>query len=536
MDLKSAIHPGALDLLFNSATNATQKGQSQYSTPIELATVLAQELADHRPVIVDLTSGPGNLLLGCANHRTEHLLGMDVDPRGLPKSNGSCRKNGPCCKHHFIHADLTAMYEPMCQIDFRADCFVLNPPWSLNWVTERLQTLSDSAVPAVAKVATPQVKKGGTMDSTLATLMIALDRLSDIGEGLLIGYTSTLDRLLFAREAIGAPLARHIWKCVAVKDIAPPGCPLHPGIENASVIYFSRSHETGPTANGRRPPFMARVNTWNCRRDTMEQWQALTEQARATLPTSAPKYHLSLSGSGQIRVRQGLFDTALAKVNGELAKTAKRLYDLDGRNPMQVVMQRAERTFVFGLCRGDATAQGSMRAAAGCWTVEPALREAVQKAVNEYNAIRAPLVPLPKIQRLGYLDEQDSILCILDLETPGKCFRAGARYPLATRSMRFTRTQFKPNLHGEEEELELSGQELAIIVGDENTAATFMDGALRNENVRVGDAAGADLIDFTLQQLVDHFEIPDVPDIASANPERFQSFVSQLHQLEQWTG
>jgi hypothetical protein len=32
MDLRSAIHPAALELMLNSATNAAQKGQSQYST------------------------------------------------------------------------------------------------------------------------------------------------------------------------------------------------------------------------------------------------------------------------------------------------------------------------------------------------------------------------------------------------------------------------------------------------------------------------------------------------------------------------
>ncbi len=118
-------------------------------------------------------------------------------------------------------------------------------------------------------------------------------------------------------------------------------------------------------------------------------------------------------------------------------------------------------------------------------------------------------------------------------------FKAGVRYPLATRSMRFTRTQMKPNLHGEDEELELSGQELAILIkpdgGPETEEFCFMDGALRAANVRIGEDDGKEVVDFTLQELVDHFDIPEVPDVATTDPVRFNSFIEQLHTLEQLT-
>jgi hypothetical protein len=45
----------------------------------------------------------------------------------------------------------------------------------------------------------------------------------------------------------------------------------------------------------------------------------------------------------------------------------------------------------------------------------------------------------------------------------------------------------------------------------------------------------ANVIHFTLQDLVDHFDIPEVPDIATTDPARYNAFVSQLHQLEQLT-
>jgi len=58
----------------------------------------------------------------------------------------------------------------------------------------------------------PSTPSTQTIDSTLATLMIALDRLSTNGEALLIGYTSSLERRLFSKGAPGEMPVPHIWK------------------------------------------------------------------------------------------------------------------------------------------------------------------------------------------------------------------------------------------------------------------------------------------------------------------------------------
>jgi threonine aldolase len=59
-------------------------------------------------------------------------------------------------------------------------------------ISQRLAGLSESEVPAVAKTFKALRQAGYTLDSTLATFLIALDRLSAGGEGFLIGYTSNL--------------------------------------------------------------------------------------------------------------------------------------------------------------------------------------------------------------------------------------------------------------------------------------------------------------------------------------------------------
>jgi hypothetical protein len=39
-------------------------------------------------------------------------------------------------------------------------------------------------------------------------------------------------------------------------------------------------------------------------------------------------------------------------------------------------------------------------------------------------------------------------------------------------------------------------------------------------------------IDFTLQQLCDHFTIPEVPDVATVNPEGYNANLKLLEELE----
>jgi len=90
----------------------------------------------------------------------------------------------------------------------------------------------------------------GTIDSTIAMLLIALDLCTIYGEGLLIGNNATLQRLLFEPGAPHSAAARHIWAHLIV-----PGNPMT-GIDGCQwqeneqfytgVIYFARDHATGP--------------------------------------------------------------------------------------------------------------------------------------------------------------------------------------------------------------------------------------------------------------------------------------------------
>jgi hypothetical protein len=582
---KSNINPACLQQMLESAANAAEKGQSQFFTPLDFGRYLAQALPAVRPVIVDLNCGAGHLLQASANDSTRLLLGNDIDP-ARPKIEGLERP-----RHiERITSDITRSYALLAEIDFQADLFVLNPPWRLWWDRDRLKdiphTECDSVSEAFIKMEEGAYRKGtvdGTIDSTIATLMMALARCSHFGEGLLIANNATLERLIFTPGAPHADLARHIWAHIVV-----PGNPMtgiddclwerndgQPGSGfNTGVIYFARSHYSGPRHikwTGPQGPLPDRVYRMGseisrpalAREDQAENWQALKERLAELAGHAGPTpFNLWLTAGGRIGANLSVFQEKSVKLD---KSEAARLFKLRGRTPMDLVLQRAQRDELLHTVHHPA------------WKVDPELIAAVEKAVTDYHAARAPLYPLPPIQRLGYLDEQDTIECRVDLlglaqpdtdqaededarpakgkksqtppPQPELIFRAGQRYSVRTQTVNVTRVSRKPNpFTGKPEDLEHTGQELAIYIRDgiDDPAAKestlkeycFMDAKIQDDDhttVRTGKSArdGDRVpIDFTLQQLADHFVIPEVPDVATTNPEGYKQNLAHLTELE----
>ena len=544
---KSSIAPAAVQTLFDSAANAASKGQAQWFTPIEWARILSLPLNDYRPVIADLTCGNGRLLAGAAGRPQKQntvLLGCDLDSSVL---NG-----GP----HAVSGDITRFYPLLCAVDWKCDAFILNPPWDLHWYREPLSRLADSECPAVREAfaahdgRTPR----DTIDSTIATLGIALDRSSTVGEGFLIGNEATLQRLLFAKGAPHAALVQHIWAHLAIEgNICSPKVGPS-GDFKTGIIWFARGHSRGPTLNrafansNLRPddkdlPGLVRricdqlksdrllqregpeAASYLCTQNCQELWQAAKEEhEREQGLSKTPPYNIWLDDHGgrdavTIRTHLNLFDSV------RVDKTAAAaLHALNGRQPIQLVVQRSQRQALL-----DAVKCGSP------WRVDPALELAVEAAIAEYNRVRAPLYPLPKIQRLGYLDEQDDILCCKSFGNPaGAHFVAGSRYFLRSTTVATKRSGTKVNNLGLLDDVEWNGQELAFFITDQSgVERCFMEGRLREEKVKINlirpgskgrkdrDLEDECAIDFTLQQLVEHFVIPEVPDVATRLPEQY---------------
>ena len=590
---KSNINPRCLQQMLESAPNAAEKGQSQFFTPHAFGAYLAKALPKLRPAIVDLNCGDGDLLQASVSPDTEALLGSDIDPdaggltspRREPGEKAKARRRDI----HPIHWDLTHLYPAMAEIDFTADLFVLNPPFRLWWDRARLKDLAASDLSAVRDAFAAQeeaaYKKGtvdGTIDSTIATLLMALDRCTYLGEGLLIGNNATLERLLFAPDAPHAAVARHVWGRLIV-----PGNPITGRDDclweketafQTGVLYFARSHQAGPETVTWPADWATRLESGtlplpdrlyrngsalcyagHAREAVAEDWKLLRDRAaQLNTNTGRQPYHLWLNVGGRIGCNLTDFEQRSVKVN---KREAQRLYALRGKTPMELVIQRAQRDELRHVVHQ------------GGWRVEPALLEAVESAVAEYNAARAPLYPLDAIKRLGYLDEQDTIECTKDLmgvkaesgkrkaetqplnaSAPQLLFAAGSRYSIRTQTVTVTRRSWKYNpLMARDESLEHTGQELAIYIADgvrdphakEDTLTeyAFMDAKImKDKNTvvktapqqkgREGDPVG---VAFTLQELAAHFAVPEVPDVATANPAGYRRNLDALAEIERLT-
>jgi hypothetical protein len=462
-----------------------------------------------------------------------------------------------------IVADLTGLYGLMRKVDLRADCFVLNPPWDLHQYRKSLAELAESDLPAVRAAFAAHDGRTGTdsVDSTVASLCLALDRSSDYGEGFLIGNESTLQRLIFGPGAPHAALAVHIWSHLVITGNICGPVVRGPVVSDfrTGVIYFARSHDAGPPmaeSTLYQPPlitsleqaqsicaelhqhrlelrFGAEIKSYAHTEDTVDKWQAVGGEWERLARKDKPQWNLSLRADDTIKTDLSLFDTHSARVSKQEAES---LFSLEGKHPMQLVMQRQQRLHLE-------------RAAFGpTWRVDPKLQAAIKLAVKEYHAVRAPLYPLSPIQRLGYLDEVDDIVCSKDLMVAGrKAFRADHTYPLRSSTVAVKRSGTKLNLAGELDQVEWDGQELAFFITDGlGQERVFMEARLRASNVRVsllkpGEKPGRQdedhlepcQIDFTLHELVEHFVIPDVPDVARVNPDGYQRNLHLLKEIEE---
>lgn len=537
----SSIAPECVQEVLDSAPNAADKGQSAFYTPREFAVECARLLPDHRPVITDLNAGRGALLFSAANSTTRHLLALDIDPCRSEKDEGD--------KLSLTRwtIDLTLAYPLTEESGWRFDLGVFNPPFDLHWFRDRLAKLADSALDSVRLAFAGRDPRLGadTIDSTVATLLIALDRMTTRGEGYMIANNATLERLIFAENAPHRQVSQHIWAHITIDGNPMTGIKGNAWQDDfkIGVIWFARDQQLGPqyrahTANmeefrtaiaraNRRSNHMARfvMGDYHVDNDCHPLWLALRNEWKARQGEKLDSgYNIWLAPDGTISTNLSLYERKLIENGrGKVDKrAAERLHALNGQRPMQLVVQTAQRQELANAVHG------------GVWRVHPDLPRMVDECIAQYHAVRAPLYPLSKMQSLGYVEEENAIRCLADVTLEGKViFSAGSVYPLRTQTVKIERTKMKPNLTGGEDEFLMNGQELAIYIGDEDaTERCFMEkrhsGHARTDNYHRNPVA----MDFDLHALIEHFEVRPPPDVATTNPAGYEQNLKKIEEIE----
>lgn len=607
-DLRSAIGAASAQELFDSASNAGAKGHAQYLTPDRFAQFVSLLLTSTRHTILDLTAGDG-ALLRAARHAKSRLFAVELDPLAA----GRITATEGSRLAHVLTGDVTLLAPLLLDAGCEADVIVLNPPWDLHFYRDRLECLASSPVGAVrdAFAAHDGRTAHETIDSTVATLCLGLSLAhGPHGEGLLIANENTLQRLILGPGAPHSALVKHCWAhAVFPGDVFATGEAGDTGLScPVGVLWWARSHTIGPAEATdyllphwpafRKAGELAKVPGLGAALQTVRLWRSGSEprsyndhfvRQLEDWEVAAEEWrHRQAEASGRSRpfhlflLPDGTIGTKLSGFEGRTIERDKisRLHALGGKTPLQLVIQRTERNLLTQVARNEG------------WRVDPALLTAIETALAEYHRVRAPLVPLNAVQRMGYLDEEDTIRCLRDLTVTLKptrsagvppavspasrrpaassplpsvteiTFRAGERYPLRTVTAQVDRKAQKFNVAGELEDVQLSGKHLAIFIGatpspsgdrgeraGERGGATihsssihsppageavpeacFMDRALLAEGHTFGHGAR---VDATLHDLAAHFEIPEVPDIASLQPADYRRHLTALDELEQ---
>lgn len=538
----NSIHPGNIQHFADSAKNAIQLGQRQFFTPPDLAAALCSVFKRNAATIAtDLMVGSGHLLTA-ANRK--HATGIDVDSRVSDPDSplASC-----VLKSCVFQADITRFYPLATAAGLNFDLLLLNPPFSLQWYLDRLAPLALSDAYGVREAYAAACAAGDTIDSTLGTFLIALDSLSRYGEGFMICNAATARRLIGDPEAAPSDhcplptdhsLLSNIWCWLEI-----PGA-IYENQHSAfttAVLYFSASHghacpsdhrplflhapspdpgtveRTLATAiSARSFAFCGRsidheyqAQKW--KEDFHPLWNAVRQEYHTLYHGTPPAYNLMLGQDGRILTHLDPYRKAAYVHNRDLLMAFRSMH---GEAPASLVVQQASRS--------------ALRHAmvSGNWRVQPELVAAVDRAVAEYESIRAPFYTPGPVQALGWLDEESELPC----SKPGiPGFRPGTSYPIKTWIENTDWLDRKTNLAGEREDLALSGRELVVeLTSDDDNRHHF--------HVRRDDSKAFKESDkihhHHIQALLDHFAIPIPRDVAHANPAAYTANLARLDQLE----
>ncbi len=486
-----------------AAPNAIQLGTQQFETPEDVAEALALPLPLCRVSVLDLQCGHGALLRGVKNAGTRRVYGIDIDPTAKTNCGTMERRS------EVIHGDLTKIFQLLDAVDARFDLIVANPPFSLRWNID------------VSAMGLPP-----DCDSTLATFRMMHRLLTMVGEGMMICNAATCTRLL-EKEAL--------WSRTWLKVVLPNFFPGTAQDMKIAVIYFAKDHkpdpgETGPfeinlpdalpdtIRNGLASVARARARfrngisikeEWRAHDSTQhfmavkEEWQRQTDAVAA----ERDGWNIRLRADGTLNVYLTPFQSLKGDVPVPLVKALQGLHK---KHPMELVVQRGSRKALVLAVNG------------GIWRVHPAVQAAVGTAVAEYNAVRAPFVRLNPVQRLGYLDEEDRITCVnsrIGGFTPGKS------YPLEPETIAGVKTERRKRAHKPEEEVQVTGQELLIRIQDDDKQWHAFT------KFQIDDRPGVDYRR-TLSDLVEAFDIPEVPDVADCRPDVYMENLAKLRALE----
>jgi len=309
----------------------------------------------------------------------------------------------------------------------------------------------------------------------------ALAHCTHFGEA--IAYSPSITAI----ESIPPGLRRRCW------SVWPGGC------------AFGVEHSAGPLWNGGRGGFISAKL-----KPEHEHWKTNSRLFSACAVELSERE--SASRRDEVIIKDGRLEFELAEFHHAIHRFTPfelSLASFQGMPLSALVVERIQRD------RFRKILESGLR-------VSQEVRDEFERACRDYSSARAPLRPLPPELRLGYLDEADEIVCT---KAVGR-FVPGKAYPVEVIPCTWSRPVEDETITGLRFMAIRSGSDLAVDVA----GVLFVPPNLMLEGTSVTPRPQE-----SLQVLVDHFAIPEVPDIASTQRETFNRNLELLDVIERAT-
>lgn len=504
----------------------TESQTTQVTIDQKLWQAIAHGLPKLRRNIIDLQGGDG---LGCATMATEdtrNILIADAETTHHVKVNRD--KFNPL-NWHRIRCGLAELYPLLRETRWKGDLFVCHGEGMIDM--DAFAPLSQSALHTVRRA----FDAANELPDVIANWMAALDCSDTYAAGVVI-----MPHALYTKHVeLGAfrILLDHVWmRFDLAADIR--------GTQRLMILYWSNQHLTGSLGNHevRTPEALAELAkrqrhqaTYNSYalfpatsvKDYNGAWDAVRDELlQLRKPEGRKDFNIWIEKNGRLRTRVYKHQELSSQYP---ADAIQNLLTLDGKLPNDLVIQFHTRTTLT-----QAVSNPMWRCAEG-------VQEAVNRALVNYDGIRATLYPLKPAQCLGYLDEQKTIRCNKSFDG----FTAGVEYPVNAYSVTFERLKFKPNAAGTNDEILLNGKEQMLAIrNDQKEWRTFVDQRHLNPKTKIERVSGGVMEyglpvgrftpDHPLQSIIEHFEVRRPKDVAEANPEQHAIYLRQLAEVSDY--
>ncbi|WP_170178770.1 helicase-related protein [Solirubrobacter pauli] len=448
------------DVLRN-AGDRHAKGLQQHYSPPEAARLVAAVLGTHNRNVLDLTAGDGSLITGWPKGRR---YGIEIDSDQVESGD-----------YYAIHGDLQRVYPLLRLSRLTFPAVALNPPFGLDWTD-------------------PSGKK---VNSTLQALRFGLGVMEADGLGVLIAGQGRYDR-----QIAGAPEARGVYAVIECDD-------LFDGVVLPCVMaFFVQPHQLKDDApaparrkvtraeltdlhtwvvDARQERCSPRVTTYTYLTppDHAAAWATINaehDKRRKALEAGQQASHDITIKANKLRVRLSPFAQLAMAKSGQL----QQLRRLNGQSPSYFAYNAREWRAIEVAARDELV------------TVDPVVAARVESIIGDAKRLLVPNYPIRPQQRLGYLDDLDSIVCTRTDAERG--YLAGERYDLAVRS----------------KESVTNGERVHTNRDGEQSVRAFKQTRKLLE-ITIGPHSFDEEPD-QIKYLLEHFELPDPGDLASLYP------------------